>query len=357
MASGVQQGALDQLYANRGEPHTSVVLHAWKQVGKWGAKDPTGNKKRGARTFAYLCVGIWGGLELGGRGIAAFAVRNKFSSLAARSIIQILLPKEQARKAEEGYNEARDFVAKSFDECIHGTSQCFRSLEANQSSYESHVKKATKLKIFLDENEVGQTAILIIDTIDPKLVAVLVAGILSDKSLMKAQASLGIFVSILQPILEKVAPHLANQAKPAEFIGNDGARINMQRLLLANIRNLELLDSIPLTFQQEDPFFQDHVCPITQKPIRFVKQVKTSDDDAVFYEEQAIEKWFSEKPETPPPSWPEGIAYKKEALRDCLKMQLEIDGRMKTIIEKFQEVAERVALDLIESGCQNIRNS
>jgi hypothetical protein len=345
MTSNVQGTTLQHLYLRQGALEKSVVLHAWKKIGKWGAHDPSGKDKRAARTAVYICAGTWGALELLGRGVAAWTVRNSFSKAVARSIIPIFVSKENAKKAEEDYKKTSRFVAKSFDECLHGTSQCFLSIGATHSSYEAHVKSSKALKDFLDRNEIGPVTISVIEALEPALLIELLIGILSADPVIVGKASLSCFVAIVRPILEKEAPSRRESIRPVDFTLNEEAKINMQKLLLLHLKDLYLLTSIPPIVEKEDEFFGEHLCPITQKPIRFIKEVKAGDDSTVFYENEAIAKWFLEHPETPPPAWPENVPYEESSLQDNLKIQLEINARIEKIIQRFrfeeEEIIER----------------
>lgn len=357
MASGVQGTSLGQVYSSRGAPASSVVLHAWKEVGKWGDQDPSSKVKRLARTFAYLCAGTWGALELTGRGASVWAVRNSFSKLFARSFIPIVAPAKHAEKAQESYEKARYFVGKSFDECVHGTSQCFRSVIANQFYSKTHAKGAIKLKKFLDQEEVGKTVVLMLETIDPLLLVELCKGIASKNPAVVAATSATLFINFIRPAIAKILPHMVERAQPRDFSVHEEGKIAVQMLMFSQIKDVNLLTFIPQLFKEMDPFFEDHICPITRESIRFVKEVKGNNGSSVWYEEQAIAKWLLENPKKAPPDWPKKIPYEKSALRDNLKMQLEINGRMEVIIEKLLEKTPEIALNLIEVDFLKVRNN
>lgn len=357
MASGVQGNMLAQVYSNRGAPSTSVVLHAWKEIGKLGGADPSSKLKKAARTAVYLCAGTFGAIELTGRGVATWAVRSRVSRFFARTIVPIFVSNEKAEKAQDNYEKARYFVGSSFDQCVHGTAQCFQSISATQGSYGKHFQKAVELKASLDENEVGKIAVSMLEAIDPLVVIALVKAIALGNPLEIAQASATFFMNFTYPLLNKVLPRLAKHAQPCDLSANEGSKIRVQKLALSQIKDIDSLTFIPPLFIKMDYFFEEHVCPITGKSIRFIKEVRGDDGSIVCYEKQAIKEWLLSNPKEPPLHWPIETPYEKTSLQDNLKIQLEINGRMEHIIEKFQEEAAEIARDLIETDYLNIRNS
>lgn len=88
----------------------------------------------------------------------------------------------------------------------------------------------------------------------------------------------------------------------------------------------------------------DFVCPISTRPIRFIRVPNVSEDTLkeypylaeLCYEAGSLEKWIKDNPEKAPPGWPEGlIAPKISDFKEDVRCQTAINKKLENLARNY----------------------
>ncbi|HLB52579.1 MAG TPA: hypothetical protein VJK48_02580 [Chlamydiales bacterium] len=92
-------------------------------------------------------------------------------------------------------------------------------------------------------------------------------------------------------------------------------------------------------FFSKDPILCRWQCPISKRPIRFIVVIESTKktNHPIFYEKEAIEKFFSEHPGSRPPAWPRRISVRSYKLEAHTGIQSLINNRLTQLFREAQE--------------------
>lgn len=103
-------------------------------------------------------------------------------------------------------------------------------------------------------------------------------------------------------------------------------------------------------FFLEDEELKKWICPITEKPIRYISVIQTTiDSDRPFwYEKSAISEWINKYPQRLPSQWPVEISLRQSKLVDYTSVQKMIDKRLLELFNELRALADEGAFTFVE---------
>jgi hypothetical protein len=97
-----------------------------------------------------------------------------------------------------------------------------------------------------------------------------------------------------------------------------------------------------------DEILRNYICPITQRPIRYVLVVELPDASRIYFEKTAIRSWMREQPDVAPPNWPQELLplpIRHSYFQNCRRSQNEINRRLKAIAQEAETLLTQLLRD------------
>jgi hypothetical protein len=146
------------------------------------------------------------------------------------------------------------------------------------------------------------------------------------------------------PIPNQQAPQ-----NPQHLAPEDISWIREEVEKLRRLINWEALQEIPVEYN-EDPVLRIYICPINNKPIRYVLTLNSDNAPIIYFERSAVQRWIANQPGQAPQGWPQSLPLpiSHAYFKPCRHSQKVIDDRLKALAQEANAELPRLLLEANE---------